>query len=58
MAALTRQKRLPSLKKLLHDAMPRSAQSPDAVRENVMAWAAGAGLKIHRRAGAQGASRG
>lgn len=48
MAALTRQKRLPSLKKLLHEASPRPAQSPDAVRQNVMAWAAAAGLKIKR----------
>jgi hypothetical protein len=53
-AALMRQKRLPSLKKLLHDAGPQVPQDPDAVRQNVMAWAAAAGLKIRRRADAGG----
>jgi hypothetical protein len=58
MAALTRQKRLPSLKKLLLESTPRASQSPDAVRQNVMAWAAAAGLKIRRRDGAPVVSHG
>lgn len=49
-AALMRSKRLPSLKKLLETAGPRLPQSPEAVRQNVMAWAEAAGLKVHRRA--------
>lgn len=49
MAALTRQKRLPKLDKLLRDAAPRTPQTTETVRQNVIAWAAGLGLEIHRR---------
>ncbi|NTV75379.1 MAG: hypothetical protein HGA66_14385, partial [Holophaga sp.] len=52
MAALMRQKKLPPLKRLLRSAAPRAAQSPEAVRQNISAWAAAAGLRLHRRPGA------
>lgn len=43
---------LPSLESLLGDpaGASRAVQSPEEVRMHVMAWAAAAGLKVHRRA--------
>ncbi len=51
MAALMRQKRLPTLKKLLQESEPKRPQTPEMVRLNIATWAAGAGLRIKRSDG-------